>query len=61
MCVYPIDGEQVDVRISVHMLMAFAVYIAADANPAGGIWTGVERGDGQGTTVDGQVCAWRCV
>ena len=35
--------------------MVFAVYITADVDPAGGVWTSMGRGDGQGAVVDAPV------
>lgn len=58
MCVHPVDGKHwVGVWIRDKRLW-FAVYIPANADSACGIWTGMERGDGEGTAVDAQVRAW---
>lgn len=58
-CVYVLLMVSRSVCGSVTRAKGFAVYITAGADPAGGIWTGMDRGDGQGTAFDAQVqAAW---
>jgi hypothetical protein len=54
-CVYVLLMVSRSMCGSVTRANGFAVYITADADPAGGIWTRMDRGDRQGTAVNAPV------